>query len=72
MTIDHPGGPLPESSTDLEVLLGRYGIERIRADSFAVNGFRYTNALDAIAEAKRHPPRLVAASSEDKSPHIAT
>lgn len=64
MTIDHPDGPL--SSTDLEELLGRYGIKRVRTDSFLVNGFRYTNALDAIAEAKRHPTSSIPAMSEDE------
>lgn len=29
------------------------GIERIPAEQYRVNGFRYTNASDAIAEARR-------------------
>jgi len=29
------------------------GIERVPADQYWVNGFRYTNAIDAIAEARR-------------------
>ena len=30
-----------------------WGIERVPADQYWVNGFRYTNAGDAIDEAKR-------------------
>ena len=33
--------------------LASWGIERVRADQFWVNGFRYTSAGDAIAEANR-------------------
>ncbi|MCL6699482.1 hypothetical protein LZ496_11895 [Sphingomonas sp. NSE70-1] len=29
------------------------GIEKVRADHYLVNGFRYTNASDAIAEVRR-------------------
>jgi hypothetical protein len=45
----------PDQLPDLEADLRRHGITRVRADSFEVNGFRYTNPRDAIAEAKRHP-----------------
>jgi hypothetical protein len=37
---------------EADVLAG-LGIERIPVDQYWVNGFRYTNAGDAIAEAKR-------------------
>ena len=34
--------------------LACWGIERIPVDQYWVNGFRYTNSTDAIAEAKRN------------------
>jgi hypothetical protein len=33
--------------------LDRYGIERVPADLFLWGGYRYSNARDAIAAAKR-------------------
>ena len=33
--------------------LASWGIERVPADQYWVNGFRYTNAGDAIAQAHR-------------------
>lgn len=33
--------------------LDRYGIERIPADLFLWNGYRYSSARDALAAAKR-------------------
>jgi len=33
--------------------LGRYGIERVPADVFLWGGYRYSNARDALAAAKR-------------------
>ena len=33
--------------------LGAWGIERVPADHYLVNGFRYTNLADAMAEARR-------------------
>lgn len=33
--------------------LERYGITRVRADTYHVGGFRYGNIADAIAQAKR-------------------
>jgi hypothetical protein len=50
-----PNQPAPEQMPDLEEDLRHHGVTRVRADSFEVNGFRYTNPRDAIAEAKRHP-----------------
>jgi hypothetical protein len=37
------------SNADLE----RYGIERVPADTFIWQGYRYTQARDALAAAKR-------------------
>ena len=37
---------------EADVLAG-FGITKVRADQYLVNGFRYTTAGDAIAEAKR-------------------
>jgi hypothetical protein len=34
-------------------LLAEHGIVRVPADRFDVDGYRYTNAADAIAQAKR-------------------
>ena len=45
----------PQQMPDHDEELRQHGITRVRADIFEVNGFRYTNARDAIAEAKRHP-----------------
>jgi hypothetical protein len=39
---------LPQSELD------RYGIERVPADVFLWGGYRYSNARDAIAAAKRN------------------
>jgi len=34
-------------------VLAEWGIERVPADHYLVNGFRYTNLPDAMAEARR-------------------
>jgi len=34
--------------------LDRYGIERVPADIFVWGGYRYSNARDALAAAKRN------------------
>lgn len=34
--------------------LDRYGIERVPADHFLWGGYRYSNARDAVAAAKRN------------------
>jgi hypothetical protein len=34
--------------------LDRYGIERVPADAFLWGGYRYSNARDALAAAKRN------------------
>lgn len=36
--------------------LVRWGIERVQTESFSWGGYRYTNARDAIAAAKRTKP----------------
>ena len=33
--------------------LDRYGIQRVPADTFVWSGYRYSNARDALAAAKR-------------------
>ena len=35
------------------VLMARHGIVRVPADQFHVDGFRYSNLADALAQAKR-------------------
>ena len=46
---------LPEGSASKAeaALLAEHGIIRVPADGFDVDGYRYTNAGDAIAQAKR-------------------
>ena len=34
--------------------LDRYGIERVPSDVFLWGGYRYSNARDALAAARRH------------------
>lgn len=45
-----PAGPARESDVSL---MARHGIVRVPADQFHVDGFRYTNLADALAQAKR-------------------
>lgn len=40
-----------------EVELDRYGIKRVPSDVFHWEGFRYSNAHDALAAAKRKASR---------------
>jgi hypothetical protein len=43
-----------KQSQDIEdAELGKFGIERVPADVFLWEGYRYSNARDAIAAAKR-------------------
>lgn len=44
--------PYPNEKID-QAELDRYGIERVPADVFDWGGYRYSNARDAIAAAKR-------------------
>jgi hypothetical protein len=46
----NPANPLPET---MQSELARYGIERVPAEFFLWGGYRYSNAGDAIAAAKR-------------------
>ena len=39
-----------------EAELKRYGVERVPADAFLWGGYRYSNARDALAAAKRNRP----------------
>jgi len=36
-----------------EAEMRRYGIKRVPVDYFHINGFRYTDLKDAVAQAKR-------------------
>lgn len=38
-----------------EAQLAQYGIERVPADVYLWSGYRYSNARDALAAAKRSP-----------------
>jgi len=42
-----------DTSADVEALLKRYGITTVPRPAYEWGGFRYTNAHDAIAAAKR-------------------
>jgi hypothetical protein len=37
----------------LEAEMRKYGIKRVPVDYFHINGFRYTDLKDAVAQAKR-------------------
>jgi hypothetical protein len=41
------------NENSLEVEMRKYGIERVPVDYFHVDGFRYSNMKDAVAQAKR-------------------
>ena len=45
---------MPEGDKVSEVELARYGIERVPVDTFLWGGYRYSNARDALAAAKRN------------------
>ena len=45
---------MPEQENVSEADLARYGIERVPVDVFLWGGYRYSNARDALAAAKRN------------------
>jgi hypothetical protein len=47
------GRSMHEGEKAVQAELDRYGIERVPADVFLWGGYRYTNARDALAAAKR-------------------
>jgi hypothetical protein len=55
MVSETPDRGLPDrSAAEAEAaLLAEHGILRVPADRFDVDGYRYTNAADAIAQARR-------------------
>jgi hypothetical protein len=48
-----PKGPQMNDNTIDEVELARLGIQRVQTESFTWGGYRYGNARDAVAAAKR-------------------
>jgi len=42
-----------EGDKAVQAELDRYGIERVPADAYLWGGYRYTNARDALAAARR-------------------
>jgi len=48
-----PKGPQMNDNTIDEVELARLGIERVQVENFHWRGYRYSNARDAIAAARR-------------------
>jgi hypothetical protein len=49
----HGPGVAKDSSLDVAALLKRYGITTVPRPTYEWGGYRYTNAHDAIAAAKR-------------------
>ena len=50
----NPSTPFPTNQTQMsDAELGALGVTRIPADVFLWGGFRYSNARDAVAAAKR-------------------
>lgn len=45
---------MPETDKVSETELSRYGIERTQIEMFLWGGYRYSNARDALAAAKRN------------------
>jgi len=45
--------PQSNREKDLERDMREFGVKRIPVDYFHINGFRYTDVKDAIAQAKR-------------------
>ena len=45
---------MPEKESVSEADLTRYGVERVPVDVFLWGGYRYSNARDALAAAKRN------------------
>ena len=42
-----------DDGKSLEAEMHKYGIKRVPVDYFHINGFRYTDLKDAVAQAKR-------------------
>ncbi len=42
-----------DDGKSLEAEMRKYGIKRVPVDYFHINGFRYTDLKDAVAQAKR-------------------
>ncbi|WP_165793589.1 hypothetical protein [Hyphococcus luteus] len=42
-----------DKENGLETEMQKYGIKRVPVDYFHINGFRYTDLKDAVAQAKR-------------------
>lgn len=47
------GRSMDEAEKAVQAELDRFGIERVPADVYLWGGFRYSNARDAIAAARR-------------------
>ena len=52
--------PSHVSDHDAEAALRQYGITCVPAETFEYGGYRYTNIIDAVAEAKRQRVRDLA------------
>ena len=48
-----PKGPQMNDNTIDEVELARLGIQRVQVETFTWGGYRYSNARDAVAAARR-------------------
>lgn len=49
---------MSEVDANEQSLLDQYGIVRVPADVFHFGGYRYTNASDAVAAARRQEARM--------------
>ena len=50
--ISPPNTPSADAEADRE-LIERHGITVVRADQYQIDGYRYTNLTDAVAQARR-------------------
>jgi hypothetical protein len=53
MVSETPDRGLPSAAEAESAVLAEYGITRVPADRFDVDGYRYTNVADAVAQARR-------------------
>lgn len=51
----HDSSSAAEQGESDDALMARLGIVRVPADQFHVDGFRYSNLADAVAQAGRRP-----------------
>ena len=50
---ESPAAAGPRNAEDDAALMARNGIARVRADQYLVDGYRYANLADALAQVSR-------------------